>query len=198
MNNCNIRLANENDYSSILKIYEPFIRETFVTFEYKVPSFDEFAKRMAKIQKIFPLLVCEAEGNVAGYAYISRFREREAYDWSVESSIYIDTAHQGKKFGKALYIALVELSELAGYRNIYGVVTMPNEKSEKLHKSLGFETVGTLKNVGYKFGKWLDVKYLSLNIKEYTDSPHKPKRMDEILVTAEYNEIMEKVQSIIN
>lgn len=197
MNNCKIRLAHEGDYSSILKIYEPFIRDTMITFEYNVPSEEEFNERMKKIQKTFPLLVCEEEGRVVGYAYISRFREREAYDWSVESSIYIDTAHQGKSIGKALYVALIELSELLGYRNIYGVVTMPNIKSEKLHRKLGFETVGTLKNVGYKFGNWLDVKYLSLNISEYTSSPGKPINIAEIAGTEEFDSVMAKVQSIV-
>ncbi len=197
MNNCKIRLAHEGDYSSILKIYEPFVRDTMITFEYKVPSEEEFIERMAKIQKTFPLLVYEEEGMVVGYAYISRFREREAYDWSVESSIYIDPSHQGKCIGKALYVALIEISELLGYCNIYGVVTMPNIKSEKLHSKLGFETVGTLKNVGFKFSNWLDVKYLSLNIKEYTLCPEKPKNIAELAGTEEFKSVMDRVQSII-
>lgn len=197
MNNCKIRLANEGDYSSILNIYEPFVRDTIITFEYKVPSEEEFIERMAKIQKTFPLLVCEEENVVVGYAYISRFREREAYDWSVESSIYIDPSHQGKCIGKALYVALIELSGLLGYCNIYGVVTMPNIKSEKLHSKLGFEKVGILKNVGFKFGNWVDVQYLALNIKEYTLCPEKPKNIAELAGTEEFESVMKRVQSII-
>jgi phosphinothricin acetyltransferase len=197
MNNCKIRLANEGDYSSILNIYEPFVRDTIITFEYKVPSEEEFIERMAKIQKTFPLLVCEEENVVVGYAYISRFREREAYDWSVESSIYIDPSYQGKCIGKALYVALIELSGLLGYCNIYGVVTMPNIKSEKLHSKLGFEKVGILKNVGFKFGNWVDVQYLSLNIKEYTLCPEKPKNIAELAGTEEFESVMKIVQSII-
>lgn len=197
MNNCKIRLANEGDYSSILRIYTPFVKETMITFEYKVPSENEFVERIKKIQKTFPLLVCEEDGVVIGYAYISRFREREAYDWSVESSIYIDQVHQGKSIGKALYVALIELAELLGYCNVYGVVTLPNIKSEKLHSKLGFETVGTLKNVGFKLGKWLDVKYMSLNIKEYTPSPEKPKNIEELAGTREFELILDRVQSII-
>ncbi|MEL7647579.1 MAG: N-acetyltransferase family protein [Sedimentibacter sp.] len=198
MNSFKIRLAHEDDYYSILEIYKPFITDTCITFEYKVPSAEEFCDRMAKIQRTFPLLVCEDDGRVAGYAYISRFREREAYDWSVESSIYIEPGHQGQNIGKALYIALIELAELLGYRNVYGVVTMPNVKSEKIHSSLGFETVGVLKNVGYKFDKWLDVKYLSLNVKEYTQIPEKPRKIEEVAHTKEFSMIMERVQSLLS
>lgn len=191
-NNIKLRLANENDYSSILKIYEPYITDTTITFEYKVPSISDFSKRLYNIQKTFPLIVCEIDNIVAGYAYISRFREREAYDWSTESSIYINPFYQGKNIGKALYFALIELAKLQGYCNIYGVVTMPNLKSEKLHDSFGFTTIGVTHNVGLKFGKWLDAKWYELNINEYSNQPEKPKLINEIADTNEFNLIMEK------
>lgn len=196
-NNLKIRLANENDYTSILKIYEPYITDTAITFEYKVPSINDFRKRLTNIQKTFPLIVCEIDNIVAGYAYISRFREREAYDWSTESSIYINPFYQGKSIGKALYFALIESAKLLGYCNIYGVVTMPNFKSEKLHDSFGFTTIGVTHNVGFKFGSWLDVKWYELNINEYSKHPEKPKLINEIADTNEFNLIMEKAQSMI-
>jgi phosphinothricin acetyltransferase len=84
-----------------------------------------------------------------------------------------------------------------GYCNVYGVVTLPNIKSEKLHSKLGFETVGTLKNVGFKLGKWMDVKYMSLNIKEYTPSPEKPKNIEKLAGTREFELILDRVKSII-
>ena len=196
-NNIKLRLANENDYSSILKIYEPYITDTAITFEYKVPSISDFSKRLYNIQKTFPLIVCEIDNIVAGYAYISRFREREAYDWSTESSIYINPFYQGKNIGKALYFALIELAKLQGYCNIYGVVTMPNFKSEKLHDSFRFTTIGVTHNVGFKFGKWLDVKWYELNINEYINQPEKPKLIKEIAGTDEFDLIMENEQNLI-
>ena len=196
-NNIKIRMANENDYSSILKIYEPYITGTTITFEYKVPSLDEFCNRLSKVQKTFPLIVCEMDNIVVGYAYISRFREREAYDWSMESSIYINPVYHGKNIGKALYFVLIESAKLLGYCNIYGVVTMPNLKSEKLHDSFGFTTIGVTHNVGFKFGSWLDVKWYELNIKEYSNQPAKPKLINEISDTKEFNLIMDKAQNII-
>ena len=191
-----IRLANENDYASILKIYEPYITETTITFDYKVPSMSDFGSKLDNIKKTFPLLVCEIEGLVAGYAYMSRFREREAYDWSIESSIYIKPSYHGKNIGKALYFSLVELSKMLGYCNIYGVVTMPNIKSEKLHESFGFKTIGVTHNVGYKLGKWLNVKWYELNIKEYSNQPEKPKLIGEIANTSEFNTIIEKAEKM--
>ncbi|MFA9423540.1 MAG: N-acetyltransferase family protein [Sedimentibacter sp.] len=196
-NNIRIRLANENDYASILKIYEPFITDTSITFEYEVPSIVDFSERLGNIQKTFPLLVCEVENIIAGYAYISRFREREAYDWSMESSIYINPVYQGKSIGKALYVALIGLSKLLGYCNIYGVVTMPNIKSEKLHNSFGFTTVGLTHNVGFKFGNWLDVKWYELNITDYSKQPSKPKTINEIAGTNEFNLVMDKAQNMV-
>ncbi len=196
-NKINIRIANENDYVSILEIYEPYINETTITFEYNVPSLSDFSKRLANIQKTFPLLVCEIDHIVVGYAYISRFREREAYDWSMESSIYINPVYQRKNIGKALYYALIELSKLLGYCNIYGVVTMPNIKSEKLHDLFGFATIGVTHNVGFKFGKWLDVKWYELNIKEYNNQPEKPKTINEIAHTSEFNSILDKAENMI-
>jgi phosphinothricin acetyltransferase len=162
-----------------------------------MPSISDFNKRLANIQKTFPLLVCEINNVVVGYAYISRFREREAYDWSMESSIYINPVYQGKNIGKALYFALIELSKLLEYCNIYGVVTMPNVKSEKLHDSFGFTTIGVTHNVGYKFGSWLDVKWYELNIKEYNNQPVKPKLIDEISGTMEFNSILNKAEMMI-
>jgi len=196
-NNIKIRLANENDYTSILEIYEPYITDTTITFEYKVPSISDFSKRLTNIQKTFPLIVCEIDNIVAGYAYISRFREREAYDWTTESSIYINPSYQGKSIGKALYFALIELAKLLKYCNIYGVVTMPNIKSEKLHNSFRFTTIGVTHNVGFKFGKWLDVKWYELNINEYSNQPEKPKLINEISSTNKFNLIMEKARNMV-
>jgi phosphinothricin acetyltransferase len=192
-----IRLATKNDCGPILQIYAPFILDTTITFEYKVPTSTEFCERMANIQRKYPWLVCEINDVIAGYAYASRYREREAYDWSVDFSIYINPKYHRKNIGRALYFALFELVKLQGYYNAYAGVTLPNIKSESFHESFGFKPVGVYHNVGYKFDNWHDVKWYELEIREHIQSPAKPKSIDEISNTHEFKAIVEKAEQMI-
>jgi phosphinothricin acetyltransferase len=194
--NKKIRLATEEDCASILDIYAPFITDTVITFECEVPALEEFTKRMANIQKKYPWLVCEYNGSIVGYAYASKYSERQAYDWSADFSIYIDPKHHGKKIGKALYYGLFELLKLQGYYNAFAGVTMPNIKSESLHEALGFKPIGIYKNVGYKLGEWHDVKWYGVEIAEHVPSPAKPKLISEISST-EFNKIIQKAEQMI-
>lgn len=195
LKNIIIRIADEKDYKAILKIYEKYITDTLITFECKVPTLEDFSKRLLSIQKIFPLIVCEIENEVVGYAYISRFREREAYDWTVESSVYIKSDYHSMNIGKALYYSIIELSKSLGYLSMIGVVTIPNIKSDKLHHSFGFDEIGVLKNVGFKNGTWNDVKWYSLKLNDYDISPKKPKSVSEININ-ELNNILNKAEQI--
>lgn len=192
-----IRLADEEDSASILQIYAPFITDTVITFEYEVPTIEEIGRRIDNIQKKYPWLVCEINDNIVGYAYASRFRERDAYDWSVDFSVYINPKYHRKGIGKALYFSLIELLKLQGYYNIYAGVTLPNIKSENFHESFGFKTIGVYQNVGYKFGNWHDVKWYGLKIKEHAKSPIKPKAIDEICNTNKFKAIIEKAEQMI-
>jgi L-amino acid N-acyltransferase YncA len=195
--NIKIRLAAEGDSASILKIYIPFITDTYVSFENEVPALEEFEKRIRNIQKKFPWLVCEINGNIAGYAYASRYRERESYDWSADFSVYVDPEHHGKKIGTALYFSLFELLKIQGYYNIYAGIALPNIKSESLHESFGFKGIGIYHNVGYKLGSWHDVRWYELKIKEHIQSPIKPKDIGEIINTYECKAIFEKAEQMI-
>lgn len=192
-----IRLATRDDSASILRIYAPYITDTVITFEYTVPTITEFKERMAHIQVSYPWLVCEVDNAIAGYAYASRFREREAYKWSVDFAIYIDPEYQGKNIGKALYYALSEALKLQGYYNAYAGVTIPNVKSEGLHESFGFHSIGTYHKVGYKFGDWHDVRWYEINLKEHEKSPELPKTIDTICNTKEFIAIMENAERMI-
>lgn len=192
-----IRLAVEDDCSSILNIYAPFISDTAITFEYKIPSLKEFGARMAKIQKTYPWLVCEIGGEIAGYAYASRYGEREAFDWSVELSIYISPDFQRKSIGKALYCALLDILKLQGFYNAYALVSVPNAKSEKLHESFGFETVGQFRNVGYKLKSWRNIKTFGLKLNEYENSPEKPKAVGIVSNAEECRSIVKKAEKLI-
>lgn len=192
-----IRLATEGDSASILQIYAPFITDTAISFECQIPTLVEFSKRIFNVQKEFPWLVCEIDNNIVGYAYASRFREREAYSWSADFSVYIDPRFQRKSIGKALYFSLIELLKLQGYYNIFAGITLPNIKSISLHESFGFKAIGVYENVGYKFNSWHNVKWYGLNIKEHDQSPQKPKDFHEINNTNEFKVIIEKAEGMI-
>jgi phosphinothricin acetyltransferase len=193
----NIRFAIESDSASILQIYAPYITDSVITFEYEVPTITKLNEKMANIQKKYPWLVCEINGNIVGYAYASCFREREAYKWSVDFSVYINPQYHRKNIGKALYFALFELLKLQGCYNAYAGVTLPNIKSEGLHESFGFKAIGIYENVGYKFGSWHDVKWYGLKINEHDQAPVKPKSINEISNTNESKTIIEKAEQMI-
>lgn len=119
-----------------------------------------FADRIHRIVQEYPYLVWEDDsGRVLGYAYAHRQMERAAYQWNAELSIYLDRAHTSQGWGKKMYLALMDLLALQGVKTVYGGVTIPNEKSERLHACLGFQRLGTYHNTGYKCGRWHDVAW---------------------------------------
>ena len=171
MENITIRPARLEDASEILKIYEPYIKKTTITFEYEVPSLEEFRGRMTGIIGAYPYLVCEADGKILAYAYAHRFHERAAYQWDAELSVYVEEEHTGLGRGKALYHALMELLKLQNVKNAYALVTSPNERSEALHLGMGFRLEGLNRETGYKMGKWLDVSCFVKNIGTHECDP---------------------------
>lgn len=163
--NNNIRLVQVEDAAAILKIYEPFILSSSITFEYTVPSLEEFTKRIEGIMMKYPFFVYEEEdGVIAGYAYANRFRERAAYNWDVEISIYIDPTYQRKGIATKLYQCLLDECTKRGFHNAVGGITMPNDKSVQLHDKFGFRQVGIFKNSGFKQGRWYDVLFVEKNL----------------------------------
>lgn len=191
-----IRLATERDSASILQIYAPYITDTVITFECQVPSLTAFSERMANIQRKYPWLVCEIDHQIAGYAYASCFHEREAYNWSVDFSVYIDPQYHRRNIGKALYLGLFEILKLQGYYNAYAIVVLPNIKSERLHESFGFKEIGIYQKAGYKFNSWHDVKWYGLTINEHIQSPAKPKSIHEVSHMDKFKKIIKKAEQI--
>ena len=159
-----IRLSTPADTKSILDIYAPYILNTTTSFEYEVPSLDSFQKRIDKYSIDSPWLVCCFEDQVVGFAYACEHRSRKAYQYNRELSVYVNERFHGKKIGKALYHTLIEISKLQGYQNFLAGITQPNEPSVKFHKGFGFNLVGTYHNVGFKFGKYVDVSWWELNL----------------------------------
>lgn len=174
------RLAIEKDAGGILAIYTPYITGTSFTFETEVPSVQAFAERISSYLNNWPWLVCEVDGKIAGYAYGSRYRERTGYQWCVECSVYVHDGFQRMGIAKSLYSTLFELLKRQGYRNVYAVINLPNDRSVQLHESLGFKWFATYENVGYKLGKWKNVGWWQLVINDYSDEPASPARFAEL------------------
>lgn len=166
-----IRLATVEDGEKILAVYAPFIRETAVTFETEVPAVREFCDRVKEISEKYPFFVCEKDGEIAGYAYASKHRERAAYLYNVEVSIYVLPKHHGGGIAHELYTRLFETLKNLGYKNAYAIYTEPNEKSKKFHQRFGFEHIGTFRKTGYKFKQWHDVTWMGKTISEHDENP---------------------------
>jgi phosphinothricin acetyltransferase len=175
-----LRLATPAHAKGILNIYAPYIQNTSFTFETEVPSIEQFEERIRTYLLNWPWLVCEIDGVIAGYAYATRHRERTAYQWCVETSVYVHDGYQKKGIAKTLYTSLFEILKKQGFRNVYAVINLPNDKSVGFHESFGFEYFATYEKVGYKLGKWKNVGWWKLSINEYGDEPAAPIKFSEL------------------
>ncbi len=167
--NGNIRNAVPADAGAILGIYAPYITDTCVSFEIEVPAIEDFTVRMKNILKNYPYIVYEVNGLVVGYAYASKHRERAAYRYSADVSVYVEPSYHRQGIGKALYEKLFGLLRDQGIYTVCAGVTIPNDSSIGLHKSLGFTEVGIYHNVGYKLDKWHDVIWFEKALRDYDD-----------------------------
>ncbi len=163
----NIRLATLADAPAVAAIYRPYVEESLVSFELEAPDAAAMAGRMAKVLERLPWLVCEEEGGVVGYAYAGKYRERAAYQWSVETTVYLKHDWHRRGLGRALYSELMGLLAQQGYYTAYAGIALPNAASVGLHESLGFEPVGIYRNAGFKFGGWHDVGWWQKPLRPY-------------------------------
>ena len=188
-NEITIRTAREEDAAKLLEIYRPYVEKTAISFEYEVPSEEDFKQRIRSIAAEYPYFVCEMDDQIIGYAYAHRHMERAAYQWNAEISIYIRQGFTGKGLGKKMCQTLIELLRLQGIRNVFSCVTIPNERSAHLHQSMEFSTEGIFQQAGYKCGKWQTIAWFRKNIAPYTNEPAPflpisriaPQLIDEIL-----------------
>ncbi len=153
----NIRFVTIEDAKKIVEIYNYFVSKTTVTFDYYPLSIKEMENKINTITKSYPFLVVEEDNQIIGYAYGSRFREKTAYDWAVETTVYLDHEKCKKGYGTHIYRQLLEDLKIQGYVVIYACVTIPNIASDIMHQKLGFEKIGIFKASGYKFEKWQDI-----------------------------------------
>ncbi|WP_233549552.1 GNAT family N-acetyltransferase [Cellulomonas rhizosphaerae] len=152
-----VRPATAADADACARIYAPYVVDTAVTFETDAPPPDEMARRIAAAHE---WLVAVLDDELVGYAYAGTFRARPAYRWTCEVSAYVAQGHGGAGIGKALYESLLTRLTARGFRTAVAGMTVPNEASAALHRALGFEPVGTYREVGWKLGAWRDVHWV--------------------------------------
>lgn len=155
-----IRNVTLNDVQELLDIYSYYVLNTTITFEYETPSMDEFTQRIQKITQKYPYLVATLDDEIVGYAYATSYKERAAYDWSVETTVYVKNDKHGLGIGKQLYLHLEQALKEKNIVNMLACITYPNPKSIDFHTIFGFEKVGHFPKVGYKFNEWRDIVWM--------------------------------------
>ncbi|MEN5039312.1 N-acetyltransferase family protein [Stenotrophomonas sp. TWI1149] len=167
-----LRDATDVDIAAITAIYAVEVTDFVNTYEYEIPEAAEMRRRMQDIVgRGFPYLVAEVDGRVAGYAYANTYRGRIAYQWTVENSVYVDAAFQGRGVGTALMQGLIDACVARGYRQMVAVIGEPtNTASIKLHERFGFQTVGVFRGLGRKHGRWLDTVQMQRALGDGADS----------------------------
>lgn len=194
-----IRMIEEQDIPNVLEIYRPYVENSVITFEYEVPSLSAFQERVHHKLEQFPWLVIEMDGELCGYAYASIFRERIAYQWDCELSIYIAQDKSGHHLGSMLYDALIQLVQVQGYIQAYGLVTLPNEASLALHRKFAFQEEGNLIHTGYKQGRWLDVMILRKQINAFDSVKQAPISIQAVpkdICTKIFKEVKERSEQL--
>jgi len=157
-----IRSATLSDAQALAEIYNPYVRDTTITFEAEPVTAAEMAGRIAKVTEAYPWLVWDEGGQILGYAYSSVWRARAAYRYSTETAIYLSMERRGQGVGTSLYQALLDELRQRGFHSVLGCLSLPNEPSVRLHEKLGFQKVGHMREAGQKFGAWVDVGFWEL------------------------------------
>lgn len=180
-----LRFAKPDDAEKLLEIYAPFVISSDralsdVSFEYEVPSIEEFTERIKNISADYPYIVCEHEGSLLGYVYAHPYIQRAAYQWGAAVTIYLAPEGQGHGLGKVMYTALENLLRLQGVVVTYACITASNKHSVKMHEACGYKIVGTFNNTGFKDGHWLDMVWMEKVIAEYPKHPELIKKIGEL------------------
>lgn len=182
-----IRVAAVEDAEKLLQIYAPYVINTAITFEYEVPTVQEFRKRICHVLKRYPYLVAEKNGELLGFAYASAFHERAAYDWAVETSIYICMNKRKMGIGRKLHDCLEKLLKEQGILNLNACIVYPRSEDEYLtknsvefHSHLGYRLVGEFYQCGYKFNRWYNMVWMEKQIGEHVSNQPAVKSFEDI------------------
>lgn len=174
-----IRNAVLSDAARILEIYAYYVKYTAITFEYEVPTLEAFENRMQNTLQRYPYIVIEQDGKIMGYAYAGALKERAAYDWACEMTVYLDHQVQKNGFGRMIYTEMERRLQKMGILNLYACIGYPETEDEYLtnnsaefHAHLGYQRVGEFRNCGYKFGRWYHMVWMEKIIGEHRE--HQP------------------------
>jgi L-amino acid N-acyltransferase YncA len=155
----NIRACTATDISAVCDIYNHYIEHTVITFEETPLTVAQMQERIEATMQLFPWLVCELAGEIVGYAYASKWKDRSAYKHTAEVTVYLHPDKTGMGIGSALYRVLLEQLAAQNKHVLLACIAVPNAASEKLHEQFGFHQVAHFPEVGFKFNRWLDVGY---------------------------------------
>ncbi len=176
--NVSIRMATEADAEEILNIYSPYVTDTAITFEYDIPSITEFSRRIRDTLKMYPYIVALEEKCIVGYTYASAFKQRAAYNWAVETTVYLKQDCRGRGLGKKLYLTLEDILERQNILNLNACIAYTSVKDVHLdntsmafHQHLGYSKVAHFTKCGYKFGTWYDMIWMEKMLGEHPDKP---------------------------
>lgn len=175
-----VRFADLQDAAAVQGIYAPVVERTPISFELVPPTVHEIADRIAATLRTHPWLVGVAADRVLGYCYATPHRTRPAYQWCVETAVYIHEDARGRGVGRALYTALLGLLHLQGFHNVYAGITLPNPASVRLHESMGFRPLCVYRAKGCKFGRWHDVGWWEQRIRPQQPDPPAPRLFPEV------------------
>ncbi len=182
-----IRIASPSDAPELLAIYAPYITKTAISFEYDVPSVEEFADRIRTTLEKYPYLAAESDGHIVGYCYVSILHGRQAYDWSVETSIYVEQNCKHLGIGRKLHDALEQALSAMGILNLYACIAFPigedpylTEDSVHFHEHMGYEHTAHFHKCGYKFNRWYDIVWMEKTIGKHLECQPAVKNFSEI------------------
>ena len=186
MNDVILRDVTESDAARLIEIYSYYVENTAVSFEYDTPSEAEFRERIRETLKKYPYICIEVGGRIRGYACAGPFKGRAAYDWSVETTVYVEHGYEGSGYGRILYDALEKRLKEMGILNLYACIAVPKTEDEYLtknsalfHERMGFVKVGEFHNCGYKFGRWYDMIWMEKISGKHSSVPEKVKWPEE-------------------
>lgn len=181
-----IRLAEARDAAAIAAIYAPIVESTAISFELTPPDAAEMWRRVVEFAPTHPWLVCQRDGQLAGYAYAHQFRARAAYAWAAEVSVYVHADHRRRGVARGLYTALLACLRVQGFHTAQAGITLPNPGSVALHEALGFRPVGVFHEVGFKLGRWHDTGWWELALTRAEGPPAPPQPVAAVRGTAEW------------
>ena len=171
MENMQIRIAQKQDAPALVKIYQPYVETTPITFEYDVPSVVEFENRIMTTKEKYPYLVALVDGVIVGYSYVTAFKARAAYQWAVETSIYLDMEYHGQGIAKALYEKMEEILKRQNIHTLTACITYPNDQSIRFHEKFNYQAVAHFHKCGFKLGAWRDVIWMEKTLVEHPAQP---------------------------